>query len=246
MLVFDVRPVVVDDESVGTLAVAREMVIEGVDQRVSVTGVRARDGSEREPLAFESGCLQDRGCPCARVEVVADCGREAVLEQLLDDAAVLPVAPQPAGESSPALIARNDRVLFSHTYGLADRKQRIPNTLQTRFRIGSMNKMFTAVAILQLVEAGKVKLTAPVGTYLPGYPNQQVATKVTIHQLLTHTGGTGDIFGPSFDAHRKELRTLADYVSLYGKRGLEFAPGSQWAYSNCGFILLGVVIERVT
>ena len=109
-----------------------------------------------------------------------------------------------------------------------------------------MNKMFTAVAILQLVEAGKVKLTAPLGTYLPDYPNRDVATKVTIHQLLTHTGGTGDIFGPDFDAHRNELRTLADYVKLYGKRGLEFEPGSRWAYSNYGFILLGAVIEKVT
>jgi CubicO group peptidase (beta-lactamase class C family) len=148
--------------------------------------------------------------------------------------------------SGAVLIAKNDRVLFSHTYGLADRKRRIPNTLGTRFRIGSITKMFTAVAILQLVEAGKVKLTAPVGTYLPDYPNRQVATKVTIHQLLTHTGGTGNIYGPAFDAHRKKLRTLADYVRLHGKRGLEFEPGSQWAYSNYGFILLGVVIERVT
>jgi CubicO group peptidase (beta-lactamase class C family) len=109
-----------------------------------------------------------------------------------------------------------------------------------------MNKMFTAVAILQLVEAGEIKLTAPLGTYLHDYPNREVATKVTIHQLLTHTGGTGDIFGPEFDAHRTELRTLADYVKLYGKRGLEFEPGSRWAYSNYGFILLGVVIEEVT
>jgi D-alanyl-D-alanine carboxypeptidase len=148
--------------------------------------------------------------------------------------------------SGAVLVAKDDRVLFSHAYGLADRNRRIPNTLRTRFRIGSMNKMFTAVAILQLVKAGKVKLTAPLGTYLPDYPNRDVATKVTIHQLLTHTGGTGDIFGPEFDAHRNELRTLADYVKLYGKRGLEFKPGSQWAYSNYGFILLGVVIERVT
>ena len=109
-----------------------------------------------------------------------------------------------------------------------------------------MNKMFTAVAILQLVEAGKVKLTAPLGKYLPDYPNREVATKVTIHQLLTHTGGTGDIFGPAFDAHRKALRSLDDYVKLYGKRGLEFKPGSRWAYSNYGFILLGVVIEKVS
>jgi D-alanyl-D-alanine carboxypeptidase len=144
------------------------------------------------------------------------------------------------------LIAKDGRVLFRRAYGLADRDRRIPNTVRTRFRIGSMNKMLTAVAILQLVEAGKVKLTVPVGTNLPGYPNRDVATKVTIQQLLTHTGGTGDIFGPDFDAHRKQLRALADYVKLYGKRGLEFEPGSRWAYSNYGFILLGVVIEKVT
>jgi D-alanyl-D-alanine carboxypeptidase len=154
-----------------------------------------------------------------------------------------------AGEdefSGAVLVAKDDRVLFSHAYGLADRKNGIRNTLRTRFRIGSMNKMFTAVAILQLVEAGKVTLTAPLGTYLPDYPNRDVASKVTIHQLLTHTGGTGDIFGPDFDAHRQQLRTLADYVKLYGKRGLEFQPGSRWGYSNYGFILLGAVIERVT
>jgi CubicO group peptidase (beta-lactamase class C family) len=148
--------------------------------------------------------------------------------------------------SGAVLVAKDDRVLFSHAYGLADRKRRIANTLRTRFRIGSMNKMFTAVAILQLVEAGKVKLTAALGTYLPDYPNRDVAAKVTIHQLLTHTAGTGDIFGPDFDAHRHDLRTLADYLKLYGKRGLEFEPGSQWAYSNYGFILLGAVIEKVT
>jgi D-alanyl-D-alanine carboxypeptidase len=154
-----------------------------------------------------------------------------------------------AGEdelSGAVLVAKDGRVLFRHAYGLADRKRRIPNTIRTRFRIGSMNKMFTAVAILQLVERGKVRLTAPLGQYLPNYPNRDVATKVTIHQLLTHTGGTGDIFGPDFDAHRHDLRTLADYVKLYGKRGLEFEPGSQWAYSNYGFILLGAIIEKVT
>jgi D-alanyl-D-alanine carboxypeptidase len=144
------------------------------------------------------------------------------------------------------LVAKNGHVLFTHAYGLADRKRGIPNTLRTRFRIGSMNKMFTAVAALQLVEAGKLELTAPLGKYLTDYPNRDVATKVTIHQLLTHTGGTGDIFGPDFDLHRTELRTLADYVHLFGKRGLEFKPGSSWSYSNYGFILLGRVIEKVT
>jgi CubicO group peptidase (beta-lactamase class C family) len=148
--------------------------------------------------------------------------------------------------SGAVLVAKDGEVLFDKAYGLADREQEIPNTLQTRFRIGSMNKMFTAVAILQLVEAGTVELTAPLGTYLPDYPNKDVAAKVTIHHLLTHTGGTGDIFGPEFVAHRTELRTLADYVELYGERGPEFEPGSRWAYSNYGMLLLGVVIEKVT
>ncbi len=148
--------------------------------------------------------------------------------------------------SGAVLVAKSGRVIFSGAYGMADREKNIPNTLDTRFRIGSMNKMFTAISILQLMEAGKIKLNDPVGKYLTDYPNQEIATKVTIDQLLTHTGGTGDIFGPEFDAHRKELRTLNDYVALYGKRGPEFEPGSQWRYSNYGMLLLGVVIERVS
>ena len=154
-----------------------------------------------------------------------------------------------AGEdefSGAVLVAKNGRVLFSHAYGLADRKRRIHNTPRTRFRIGSMNKMFTAVAILQLVEAGKLSLTAPLGRYLPDYPNREVAGKVTIHRLLTHTGGTGNIAFSDFLAHRNELRTHADFVKRYGKRGLEFEPGSHWAYSSYGFLLLGVAIEKVT
>ena len=148
--------------------------------------------------------------------------------------------------SGAVLVAKEGEVLFSDAYGMADREGGIPNTLQTRFRIGSMNKMVTAVAILQLVEAGTVELDAPLGEYLTDYPNERLADKVTIHHLLTHTGGTGDIFGPDFDAHREELRTLGDYVELYGTRGFEFKPGNRWAYSNYGFVLLGVVIDRMT
>ena len=144
------------------------------------------------------------------------------------------------------LVARGGKVIYSESKGLADREAGTPNTLETRFRMGSMNKMFTATAILQLVQAGKVKLNAPLGTYLPDYPNRDVATKVTIHHLLTHTGGTGDIFGPEFSARRLELKTLDDYVKLYGARGLEFEPGSKWKYSNYGFLLLGVIVERVS
>jgi len=144
------------------------------------------------------------------------------------------------------LVAKDGKPVFQAAYGLADREKKIPNQLDTRFRIGSMNKMFTAVSVLQLVEAGKIKLTDPLGKYLADYPNKELASKVTIHHLLTHTGGTGDFFGPEFDKHRLELRTLEDYVKLYGQRGIEFEPGSRWAYSNYGFLLLGVLVEKVS
>jgi CubicO group peptidase (beta-lactamase class C family) len=144
------------------------------------------------------------------------------------------------------LLARGGKTLFESSYGLADRERHIANTLDTRFRLGSMNKMFTATSVLQLVQAGKVKLEAPLITYIPDYPNKELASKVTIHQLLTHTGGTGDIFGPEFQAHRLGLRTLADYVTLYGNRPLAYEPGTKWEYSNYGFILLGRVVERVS
>jgi CubicO group peptidase (beta-lactamase class C family) len=129
---------------------------------------------------------------------------------------------------------------------MADREKKTPNTLKTRFRLGSMNKMFTAVATLQLVQNGKLDLKAPLGNYLTDYKNKDVASKVTIEQLLSHTGGTGDIFGPEFDKNRLELKTLQDYVKLYGNRGPEFEPGSQWKYSNYGFLLLGVIVEKVS
>ena len=144
------------------------------------------------------------------------------------------------------LIAKDGKPVFKAAYGLADREKKTPNQLDTQFRIGSMNKMFTAVSVLQLVQAGKIKLTDPLGKYLTDYPNKELASKVTIHHLLTHTGGTGDFFGPEFDKHRLELRTLQDYVKLYGERGLEFEPGSKWDYSNYGFLLLGVLIEKVS
>jgi D-alanyl-D-alanine carboxypeptidase len=148
--------------------------------------------------------------------------------------------------SGTVLLAKDGKPVFTGAYGMADREKKIPNTLDTKFRIGSMNKMFTAVSILQLVQAGKIALSDPVGKYLTDYPNKDIATKVTIQELLTHTGGTGDFFGPQFDAHRLELRTLQDYVNLYGQRAPEFEPGSRWEYSNYGFLLLGVVVERVS
>ena len=144
------------------------------------------------------------------------------------------------------LVARHGKVLLQDAWGRADRKAGTANTPATRFRIGSMNKMFTAVATLQLVEAHKLALDDPIGKHLPDYPNKEVAAKVTVRHLLTHTGGTGDIFGPEFDQHRLQLREHRDYLKLYGRRGLTQEPGARFEYSNYGFVLLGALIEHVT
>jgi CubicO group peptidase (beta-lactamase class C family) len=144
------------------------------------------------------------------------------------------------------LWAKDGAPITSGARGKADREKGTGNTLNTRFRIGSMNKMFTAVATLQLVERGKLSLDDTLGKLLPDYPNTNVAAKVKVRHLLSHTGGTGDIFGPQFETHRLELKTLQDYVKLYGERDLKFEPGTQWDYSNYGFLLLGVLIEKVS
>jgi CubicO group peptidase (beta-lactamase class C family) len=144
------------------------------------------------------------------------------------------------------IVARHGTPVFAQAYGLADRARKLPNTLDTKFRIGSMNKMFTATAIVQLVQDGTIALTTTLGKIRPAYPNANLAAKVTIQHLLTHTGGTGDIFGPEFDKHRLELKTHDDYVRLYGARDLAYEPGLRWQYSNYGFVLLGAILESLS
>lgn len=165
--------------------------------------------------------------------------------------------------SGALLIARYGKVLLQKAWGWASRgpetaamslatllapgpMRNAPATLDTQFRLGSMNKMFTAVAALQLVEAGKLRLDDVIGKYLPDYPNKDVASKVTVRHLLTHTGGTGDIFGPDFMAKRDKLREHIDYLKLYGSRALTHEPGARFEYSNYGFVLLAALIERVS
>ncbi|HSG38008.1 MAG TPA: serine hydrolase domain-containing protein [Thermoanaerobaculia bacterium] len=148
--------------------------------------------------------------------------------------------------SGAVLVARNGKVLLQKALGRANRETGAPVTLDTRFRLGSMNKMFTSVATLQLVEAGKLSLDDPLIKHFPDYPNKDLASKVTVRHLLTHTGGTGDIFGPEFEKNRLTLREHGDYVKLYGARGLTHEPGAEWRYSNYGFVLLGALIEKVS
>lgn len=144
------------------------------------------------------------------------------------------------------IIAKNTEAIYARAWGLADRPNGIYNKVDTKFRLGSANKMFTAIAILQLVEKDLLTLNGKVEDYLPDYPNQDFANKVTIRQILTHTGGTGDIFTEEYLANISDYKTHSDYVEKFGHRSVEFEPGSQERYSNYGFLLLGYLVEKIS
>jgi len=143
------------------------------------------------------------------------------------------------------LVARGDRRLINQGYGFADLEWNMPNTPDTRFRIGSVTKQFTAAAILLLQERGKVRVEAPLKTYLPDTP--QAWSDVTIFNLLTHTAGIPDFI------HLADFRSFVplplrpeQLIAKIRDKPLEFAPGSDREYSNAGYLLLGLVIEKVS
>jgi CubicO group peptidase (beta-lactamase class C family) len=149
--------------------------------------------------------------------------------------------------SGVVLLARGSKVLFEHAYGYADHAFDVPNRIDTKFNLGSMDKMFTGVAILQLVEQGKMSLDDKLIKNIPDYPNKEVANKITIRQLLTHSSGVGDFFGPEFmGSSMAKFNTLESLVPLFVNTPLLFEPGAKWSYSNAGFIILGLVIQHVS
>ena len=129
-------------------------------------------------------------------------------------------------------MARGNTILLREAYGLADRNKKIPNTVGTRFRTASISKMFTAVAILRLVQEGKLNLDDPIGRIVPALAGKPVA-HVTIQQLLTHTSGTGDIYGPRLDEHRGKLLVHEDFVNFVWWRCASLrSRATKYEYSN--------------
>lgn len=144
------------------------------------------------------------------------------------------------------LVAQDGQPQLQRAWGVADRATGAPLTLDSRFRIGSMNKMFTAVAVLQLVQAGKLGLDDPLAKHLPAYPNRDFAARVTVRQLLNHSGGAGDIFTDAYWDQRERVRDIADYLALFGARAPTHEPGSRFDYANYGYVLLGALIEAAS
>jgi CubicO group peptidase (beta-lactamase class C family) len=148
--------------------------------------------------------------------------------------------------SGVALVAKNGVPVFFKAYGLANREKKIPNTIRTRFNLGSINKAFTQVAIHQLVAAGKLSYTDTIGRFFPDYP--QAATRAaTVEQLLTHRGGVADFFGPGFDnAPKDRFTSNADYFRYVGTLPPTFAPGERNQYCNGCYIALGAIVEKAS
>lgn len=149
--------------------------------------------------------------------------------------------------SGVVLVARNGVPQFERAYGMADREALRANDLETAFNLGSINKFFTAISIRQLAAAGKLTLDSSLARAWPDYPNPDVARRVTIRQILDHRSGIqGDIFAAPPGKTRHDLLTLTDYFQLVKDQPLAFEPGSRRQYSNAGYIVLGLLVERLS
>ncbi len=146
-----------------------------------------------------------------------------------------------------ALVALDGKVILKKGYGFANMEWKIPNQPNTKHRLGSITKQFTAVLVLQLANQGKVDLQANLSTYLPDYP-KEAGGKITVHQLLTHTAGVPNYtsFPDFFTTKSRNPHSIKELVGIFSDLPLDFTPGSQFSYSNSGYVLLGVIIEKVT
>lgn len=145
------------------------------------------------------------------------------------------------------LVSEDGEVIYKNGFGKANMEWNIPNTTSTKHRLGSITKQFTAALTMQLVEEGKLKLDVPISTYLPEYP-KTTGDKITLHHLLTHTAGIPNYtsFPKFFESASRDPYTPTEFISEFNKMELEFIPGAKFAYSNSGYFLLGVIIEKVT
>jgi CubicO group peptidase (beta-lactamase class C family) len=150
--------------------------------------------------------------------------------------------------SGTLLVAKGDKVLLTDFAGEANKGDHAPINIDTKFNLGSMNKMFTAVATARLVEAGNLGFDDPIGKWIDeSWLPKEVTDKITVRHLITHTSGLGSYFNEAYMKSSKALfRELDDYKPLIKDDRPAFPPGTRFQYSNTGMFLLGVVIEKVT
>lgn len=149
--------------------------------------------------------------------------------------------------SGVVLVAQGDQVVLHEARGLSSMEYGVANRPDTRFNLGSINKLFTRVAIGQLAEKGKLSLEDKIEKFLPDYPNHEAAQKVIVRHLLDMSSGIGDFFGDEYrQTPKSRIRTLPDYLELFAAEALLFQPGSSRRYSNGGYIVLGLIVEKAS
>lgn len=143
------------------------------------------------------------------------------------------------------LIARNGQVIYKKAFGMANMELAVPMQADNVFRIGSLTKQFTAIAILQLMEQGKLNLQDEITRFIPDYPTQ--GNKITIEHLLTHTSGIRNHNAIPDTVQRYKLDfTPKEMIDYFKGQPIRFTPGSRYEYSNSGYTLLGYIIEKIT
>lgn len=152
--------------------------------------------------------------------------------------------------SGTVLLGHRGKTVLSRAYGMADKERSVPNRTDTIFALASASKPFTALAVLQLAQQGKIDCHGTLGTYLPGFPDA-IADTVTVHHLLTHTSGMGDLLADQEFLEKVGTWTSADevtaeLVNIIKKQPLEFAPGTANRYSNSGYDTLGAIVAAVS
>lgn len=152
---------------------------------------------------------------------------------------------KPGETGCAALVAKKGQIIYKKAFGMANLELNVPMQPDMVFRIGSITKQFTAVAILQLMEQGKLSLQDEITKFIPDYPTQ--AYKITIEHLLTHTSGIKSYTNvPEFQKYIRTDMKPSEVIDMFKNLPMEFAPGTKWNYNNSGYFLLGYIIEKVS
>lgn len=234
----------------GALRVVSQREVDGLDPVFQVLMVRAERFGQLLPVVLRVdavGRLTGLGWPHPALRIGTP--PEAPLDRvgLREQARQLVEQACRDGHFSGAIeLAERGQALFSQTCGVANHRYDVPNHLLTRFNLASLNKMFTAVAVLQAAEQGRLSLDDTLDQHLAGdwLPREQAA-RISLRQLLTHRSGLGSYFSDAFfQSARDRFSVVADYRWLVKDMQPAFAPGAHFAYSNAGYLLLGAVLER--
>ena len=219
----------------GDLEQLKSLQASGVDVDVTLKhGLSAYQGAQMRGHEAVAKWLAEHGADTERPFADPSVYVEAVLSEV-----TRPNAPGVA-----VLVSRGGKILFSKGFGLANTADKVPVTPETKFRIGSVTKQFTAAAILKLQEQGKLSVDDKLTKFIPDYPRGE---EVTLHHLLTHTSGITS-YTSKVDFYEKVTQPIepADLIASFKQDKFDFDPGEKWSYSNSGYFLLGYIIEQVS